>query len=258
MIVKQAANVLDLLEYFARVQRVSSLADISGDLGWPRSSTFNLISTLVQRGFLYEPRARGGFYPTPRWLALAGEIAAANPVPDAATALMEEMAQISGETVWIAAPNGLQAVILNVIQSKHPVRYAAEVGKQVPIHQTASGQAIMCQMAPAQIEKILGKVRFERHGSGAPMSIAEVKKSIRESLERGWFGSASAYSQDLGGVSVPLPINGLQYALTVAGPLFRVEEQMPDTARKMHEAIGRRLGADYLATQVPALQRPSG
>ena len=53
MIVRQAAHVLDLLEYFLHVKEPSNLADISVAMGWPRSSTFNLLTTLSQRGFLY-------------------------------------------------------------------------------------------------------------------------------------------------------------------------------------------------------------
>ncbi|MFT4960630.1 MAG: IclR family acetate operon transcriptional repressor [Paracoccaceae bacterium] len=257
MIVKQAENVLDLLEYFGRIQRVASLSEISADLGWPRSSTFNLISTLVKRGYLYEPKPRGGFYPTPRWLVLAREITTANPLPESAINLMEDLAQTSGETVWLAAPNGQQAVFLAVLQSAHPVRYTADVGKQVPIHLTASGQAIMSQMSKPQITSILNKATFVRYGPGTPMSVQEVTKNMDVSLKRGWFCSASSYSKDLGGVSVPLTINGSAYSVTVAGPLFRVEDQMDDTAEKIHAAIGRHFGANYIRDNLPNLHRLS-
>jgi DNA-binding IclR family transcriptional regulator len=257
MIVKQAANVLDLLEYFSQNQRVASLAEISHDLGWPRSSAFNLISTLIKRGFLYEPKPRGGFYPTPRWLALANEIAIANPLPEQATNLIKDLAQLTGETVWIAAPNGQQAVLLAVIPSTHPIRYIADAGKQVPIHLTSSGQATMSQMSLQHIAAILKKASFIRYGDGTPMSVPEVEKKIADALRRGWFCSASAYSKDLGGVSVPLTIDGSIYSVTVAGPLFRVGSQMPDIARMVHAAIARHFGPDYMRSQLPNLHRLS-
>lgn len=55
MNVKQAANVLDLLEFFARHKRPATLAEVAKAMEWPRSSTFNLLGTLASRGFLYEP-----------------------------------------------------------------------------------------------------------------------------------------------------------------------------------------------------------
>jgi DNA-binding IclR family transcriptional regulator len=185
MRVKQAANVLDILEFFARERRAASLAELSTHFGWPRSSTFNLISTLVERGFLYEPKPRGGFYPTPRWLALAEEIAEAEPLPEPARALLRDLAAETGETVWIAAHSGQHAVLMSVIQSAQAVRYTAEPGRRVPLHGTASGQAIMSQMSAAQVAGILRRAVFERFGPGTPMSVEEVEESIRSSLERG-------------------------------------------------------------------------
>ncbi|MEI4484883.1 helix-turn-helix domain-containing protein [Frigidibacter sp. MR17.14] len=255
MIVKQAANVLDILEYFAREQRPASLAELSEHFGWPRSSCFNLIQTLAERGFLYEPKPRGGFYPSPRWLALAQEIASAEPLPEAALALTRDLAQLTAETIWIAAPSGQHAILMSVIQSKLAVRYMAEPGRRVPLHGTASGQAIMCQMGAAQQAAILRRAVFERYGSGSPMSIEEVEARIRTSLARGWFESASAFSQDLGGVSVPLPLGGKPFSVTVAGPLFRVLPRVGEIAAQMHATIGRHMGEEYLARNVPQLHR---
>ncbi len=255
MQVKQAANVLDILEYFAREQKAASLAELSRHFGWPRSSTFNLISTLVERGFLYEPKPRNGFYPTPRWLALAREIAGAEPLPEAAGALMQALASATGETVWMAAHSGQYAVLLSAIQSSQAVRYTAEPGQRVPLHGTASGQAIMSQMDAAQVAGILRRAVFERFGPGTPMSVEEVEDSIRTSLERGWFRSASAFSRDLGGVSLPLALGGRVFAITVAGPLFRVEQRMEEIANVMHKAIEQHFGAGYFAREIPNIRR---
>lgn len=255
VLVRQAANVLELLEFFAAHKKPASLAQVAQHFGWPRSSTFNLLSTLIERGFLYEPRPRGGYYPTPRWLALAQEIVAAEPLPEALVRLVRDLAERSGETVWISAPSGQHAVLLEVVQSTQAVRYTAEAGKRVPLYATASGQAILSQMTPAQCASLLRKTVFERYSSGTPMSVEAVEESIRRSLERGWFQSASAFSRDLGGASVPIVADGRILSVTVAGPLFRVAGRMEDFGRELHRAVARHLGRDYFARQVPNLAR---
>lgn len=255
MLVKQAANVLDLLEFFARERRAATLAELSSHFGWPRSSTYNLISTLVERGFLYEPKRRGGFYPTPRWLALAEEIATAEPLPEAIVRLIRDLARVTGETVWVAGPSGQHAVLLTVIESAEAVRYTAEPGRRVPIHATASGQALLSQMAPQHAAAILRKAVYKQYAGGAPMSAEEVKHSIRTSLASGWFRSAASYSRELGGVSVPLVVNERVLSLTVAGPLSRVEDQMQHIAIEVHKAVARHFGIDYFAQKVPNLHR---
>ncbi|OWJ77373.1 IclR family transcriptional regulator [Haematobacter missouriensis] len=255
MAVKQAANVLDLLEYFAAHQRPASLAEISARFGWPRSSAFNIISTLVERGFLYEPKPRGGYYPTPRWLALAQDVAAAEPTPEGLQELLADLAAQTQETVWTAAQSGQQAILMSVIQSRQAIRYIAEPGRRVPLHGTASGQAIMCQLPRAQVTALLKRASYTRYGSGTPMTAEEVEESMATSLARGWFRSASAFSQDLGGVSVPLPLGGRAFSVTVAGPLFRIFDRMGEIALTMHRAIERRFGPGYFADNVPQLHR---
>lgn len=256
MQVKQAANVLDLLEFFAERRASASLAEVSQHFGWPRSSTFNLLSTLVSRGFLYEPRARGQFYPTPRWLTLAQDVAAAEPLPESLASLLQDVATQTGETAWIAARSGQHAVFLEVIESQALVRYAAKVGTRVPLHATATGQSIMSQMTPAQQSTILRKAEFKRYGPGTPMSIQAVEASMREALGRGWFVSSSAFTADLGGIAIPIVIGERIFALTVAGPWFRVEERLEQMAHIMHNAVALHLGPDTLGKHLRRLHGP--
>lgn len=256
MQVRQVENVLDLLEFFAERGRAASLADVSEHFEWPRSSTYNLLSTLSSRGYLYEPSGRGRFYPTPRWQVIAQKISAAEPVPDEILKLARYLRDTTSETVCIGAAAGMSVVFLEVIDSPARVRYAAESGQRVPIHSTASGWSILSQWSPSQRASLLRKVEFERYGSGTPMSVDAVEDRIRVGLHRGWFKSASAYSVDLGGVSIPLIFSDRIYAITVAGPLNRVEAIMPEIAVRMHDAIGSHFGADYLTTQIKGLSSP--
>ncbi|SMH36167.1 IclR family transcriptional regulator [Mesorhizobium australicum] len=256
MTVRQVQNVLDLLEFFAERGKPASLAEVSQHFGWPRSSTFNVLSTLSGRGFLFEPEGRGRFYPTPRWLSLSQAISASEPVPEPLLRLARDLAARTDETICVGAASGMSVVFLEVIQSSQRVRYAAEVGQRIPIHATASGQAIMSQWGEAQRNAVLRKVVFERYGSGTPMSIEAVEDQMRAGLHRGWFRSASNYSVDLGGISVPIAASGRVYAVTVAGPLNRIENAMFRIAGEVHEAIARHFGPSYLKTEIGNLTTP--
>src|SRR3546814_16208517 len=106
MIVRQAANALEILEYFARRLKPATPAEIAEDLGWPRSSTFKLVGTLASKGYLYAPRARGGSYPSPRWLVLAEAAASADTLPDPYHPLAPDLMRATGESVAGSAPGG--------------------------------------------------------------------------------------------------------------------------------------------------------
>ncbi len=103
MNVKQVANVLELVEFFAQHRQPATLAEVARHFDWPRSSTFNLLGTLASRGYLYEPRARGAYYPSPKWLSLLQQIERAEPIPEPFRALLRALAERTGETAVLAA-----------------------------------------------------------------------------------------------------------------------------------------------------------
>jgi DNA-binding IclR family transcriptional regulator len=245
MHVKQAANVLELLEYFSRRRRAATLAEISDDLGWPRSSTFNLVGTLAEKGFLYEPRIRGGYYPTPRWLTLSQTISDAEPLPDRALDLAAEIAEESGETTAIAAPAGVHAIFIHVVESSQAIRYFTQVGDRIPLYASSVGRALLTQYSADERQALYRRIQFERFSDTTLTSIDALEAELRRAAERGYHQSNAEYQTDLAGVSLPLPIGMRRLSIVVAGPVSRCldrRSQIADLIRRGIRRFSRDLG----------------
>lgn len=239
MHVRQAANVLELLEFFARRGRIATIAEIADELGWPRSSTFNLVGTLADAGFLYEPYDRRGYYPTPRWLALAQATAAAEPLPAALHELVAEVVRDSGETTAIGAPAGAHASLLEVVESSQAVRFFAHVGDRVPIHASSVGRALLAQYAPAERQALYRRLAFERYSDTTPMDADAVEAALREAEARGYHQSDQEYLPDLAGVALPLPLPHRRLSIVVAGPVSRCLARRAEIAALVRAACER-------------------
>lgn len=239
MIVRQAAYVLEIFEYFSQIRQPATMADIAEHFGWPRSSTFNLLSTLAEKGYLYEPRPRAGYYPTPRWLALAKIISEVEPLPAWTHALIAELSAASGETAAIAAPAGTMAVFIDVVESNAAIRYFAQIGHRIPIHASSSGRALLLQYSLEERNTLYRKIEFKQYGPNTPISIDAVETELRKSSERGYCQSFADFSQDLLGIAQPLPIGGRRLSVVVAGPEFRMGTKMPEVAAIMTSSIKR-------------------
>ncbi|QHI97469.1 helix-turn-helix domain-containing protein [Xylophilus rhododendri] len=242
MNVKQAANVLDLIEFFAEYRRPATLAEIARHFDWPRSSAFNLLGTLAARGFLYEPRAREGYYPTPQWAVLIGRIEQAQPIPAWLHELLQALVEQTGETAALAAASGAFALFIDAVESPHAIRYTARSGKQIPMHVTATGRALLSQMQPQERATILRKAEFRRYTDTTLMSAEAVEQEIARSSQRGWFLGQAEYTQELGGVAIPLGLPHRQLAVLVGGPTYRLQGRIEEVA-----AIMTRLAGAYLA-----------
>ncbi|KAF1686722.1 IclR family transcriptional regulator [Pseudoxanthomonas broegbernensis] len=243
MHVRQAANVLELLEFFARRGSVATLAEIADELGWPRSSTFNLVNTLADAGFLYEPFDRRGYYPTPRWLMLAQRVAEAEPLPGAIHELAAEVARRTGETTAIGAPAGVHASLLDVAESAHAVRFFARIGDRIPIHASSLGRALLAQYAPAERQALYRRIRFERYSQTTPMAPEAIESAIAEGERRGYHRSDHEYLPDLAGVALPLPLPHRRLSIVVAGPVSRCLEHRDAIARTVRDLRDRCLAA---------------
>ena len=253
MNVKQAANVLDLIEFFAQHRKPAALAEIARHFDWPRSSTFNLLGTLAGRGYLYEPRSRGGYYPSPLWSSLLQQIEAAEPIPEPFRNLLHALVERTQETAVLAATSGSHAVFVEAVESPHAIRYTARPGKLIPLHVTATGRALLSMLAPGDRAAVLRRATFERYTPTTLMSVAAVEKEIQRSIERGWFEGAAEFTHDLGGVALPLPVPHRQFAVLVAGPMFRVKARSKELAKIIASETEKHLG-DLLS---PDTRRPA-
>ncbi len=87
-----------------------------------------------------------------------------------------------------------------------------------------------------------GRCRVEARRSG---SHGLPHRGGQEGRERGCFRSALCYTPNLGGVAVQITRGDRTNSVTVAGPLFRVEDKAEMHALTIQETIGAVLGAHY-------------
>lgn len=239
MLVKQVANVIQILEYFVERKRPATLSEISDELGWPRSSTFNLIGTLVDKGYIYEPRIRGGYYPSPRWLTTAQSLADAEPLPEAISALVSEIVKETDETTAICAPARTFAVLVHVTETLQPIRYFAKVGSRVPIYASSAGRAVLTHYTLDERMSIYRKIQFEQYTDTTITSIDALEAEILSEQKRGYHQSHAEYIPDLAGVAIPLSVPHRRLSIVVAGPVSRCLNRRSEIANILQKGVAR-------------------
>lgn len=239
MLIKQISNLFELMDLFVRARKPLSAREIVDEFSWPRSSVFNMISTLVEHGYLYQPVARGGYYPTTKWMDLARELADAQPLPESVHKLLVELMSLTGETLILAAPEGGSVVLLDVVEPQAVIRYTASVGQRLPIHVTAAGRAILSQYSPAERAATLGRIHYERFEKGAFMTPESVERDIQNSVENGWYVNLASYAHGLAGIAVPFPFRNRRGAIVLGAPVSRVEQRVDDLGRLLRDSVRR-------------------
>jgi DNA-binding IclR family transcriptional regulator len=242
MTVRTADRTLDIFESFARRQRPITVSDLARELSLPTSTCFALVRTLVDRGFLYYLRPRGAFYPTRRLSQVADAIAHHDPIAQNIRPLLEALRDATGETVILGKLQGLGVVYLEIIESRHAVRYTMTVGSVRALHASSIGKAIVSAMEDEPRERLLSLLKYPKLTDHTIRSRAQYRKSLEEGVKRGYWTNVGESSPDVMGVALPVRIFGDLYGINLVGPQSRFDRNLKSYVDALKATI-RKVGA---------------
>lgn len=235
MNVKTAGRTLDLFEAFAREGKPLSLSQLARAIDAPVSSCFGIVRTLEARGYLYEVKARAGFYPTKLLFEHARAIASRDPLAERFVPSLEKLRDQTGETVLLSKRVDRQAVYLAVLDGLHSIRYSPKVGEFRPLHASASGKALLGSLAPALRNELLEGMKLPRVTSRTITSRAALEADLEQGRARGWYVTHGETVADLMAVAVPVAASGEIYSVALAGPMQRMEGALKRHAKLLIE-----------------------
>ncbi|UNO42746.1 IclR family transcriptional regulator [Streptomyces sp. MST-110588] len=153
--VKSAVRTVELLEYFAARPGTHGLTAIQEAVGYPKSSLYMLLRTLVDLGWI-ETDATGTRYGIGvRALLVGTSYIDGDEVVAAARPTLDRLADDTTETVHLARLDGADVVCLAARTARHHLRPGARVGRRLPAHSTSLGKALLATYTDEQIRTML-------------------------------------------------------------------------------------------------------
>jgi IclR family transcriptional regulator, acetate operon repressor len=153
--VKSAVRTVELLEFFANSPGMHSLAAVQESVGYPKSSLYMLLRTLVDLGWI-ETDATGTRYGIGvRALLVGTSYIDGDEVVAAARPTLDRLAEETSETIHLARLDGTDVVYLATRQSQHYLRPFTRVGRRLPAHSTALGKALLATCSDEQVRTML-------------------------------------------------------------------------------------------------------
>ncbi|HEV2582021.1 MAG TPA: IclR family transcriptional regulator, partial [Ktedonobacteraceae bacterium] len=150
--VQKAAEVLDL---FSVEHPEWGVSELSKKLSFPKSSTSELVSTLVEQGLLR--RTNSGRYKLGwRIVALSQILLSTTDFRTEARLIMESLIARFGETVHLAALESGQVIYIDKLQGTRAVQVSVTgVGHRLPAHCSGVGKAILADYPWEDVIQIL-------------------------------------------------------------------------------------------------------
>lgn len=219
-------RTLDVFEAFAQAKRPLSLTELAKQLGIPASSCHDVLGALLERGYLYELKPRAGYYPTARLFELARTIHDNDPVTERAQPVLRQLSLALNASVSLGKASGLQLIYLVVCNPPDPLRFSVQVGSSARnLYATSAGKALLGGLPPEEQAAYLHSIELKPMTAYTQTSPERLLQELRESEKRGWYVNREESVEDALTVSTRFEWGGVNYVITAAGTLKRMDRQ---------------------------------
>ncbi|MCS6711931.1 IclR family transcriptional regulator [Brachybacterium sp. EF45031] len=153
-----ADATLRVLTFLAAQRGPVPAARVAAELSLPRSTTYDLLATLVQHGYALHLAADRQYALGPAAYELAAGYSRHAPLARVGRRAVERLVDSVGESGHLAVLHG--ADVLYIVEERARSRSRAslvtDIGVRLPAHLTASGLAMLAQMPPAHVRTLYG------------------------------------------------------------------------------------------------------
>jgi IclR family KDG regulon transcriptional repressor len=244
--VKSADRIFTILEYLASAG-AASFATIVRELSLPNSSGHQLLQTALKRGYLEYDETEHKFQLGFRLWQVAQSYVPAGDVVGLARPFMEDLRELTKETVQLARLDGLDTLYLAIAESPHPMKLVSAVGARLGAHATALGKVLLAALPDEEINRRLREVKLTRFTDRTITDHDQLKAELRRVRSRGYGEDNEEYVVGCRCIAIPIRTQGkTAVALSVSVPTARYDRAI---ARRIREALAASVDSIERATQ---------
>ncbi len=184
---KSAARVVDILSLIARSEKPLKITEISNMLDIPKSSTFSLLYTLVDKSFLeIDDNNLKTFKLGLKLFEVGTSYLTKKELPKVATPLLEKLMNEVSDTVFLAVEDEGELVYLKKFEPSSEIRTTARLGSRKPMYCTGLGKALLATYSRQKVKEIVGNGDLEALTKYTITDPKELMKDLEEIRNRGY------------------------------------------------------------------------
>lgn len=244
---KSSIRTIEILHSIAANPSQLTLTEISRRLNIPKSTTYQILMTLVSLKVLEIDKDKT-FRLGIRFFEIALPSFDRMDLRRVARPIMEELSKDVGETVFLATHDAGEIIYLHQVEGPTRLRLSVTIGTRGPMHCTALGKAILAALPEHRVRQITGGGALTAETRFTLKTHASLLEDLRGTRARGYAIDISELQDDIACVGAPLydsssyPIG----ALSVAGPVSSFNgERLKWIGEQLQAAalgLSRRLG----------------
>lgn len=227
---------------FLADKRRATLTEISRGTNTPVATAHRILTTLQQRGMASLNEKDGNWSVGVQAFRIGNAYEASSNLMAAATPVMEELSQLTGETANLAIEDGGELLYLIQVESNNPIRASLKNGAASYFHTSGVGKALLAHKDATQLDRFLKGRSLVRQTSKSITDHEQLKSELGRIRELGWALDDEERYMGMRCIAAPVydPLGQAIAGVSISGPSTRFpDDQLQNLAGKVQSAAGR-------------------
>ncbi|MFZ7942539.1 IclR family transcriptional regulator [Neobacillus sp. 19] len=224
---KSASRVMDILTILSSANEPLSVSELSRELKAPKSSTFEILTTMVVKGFLEFDEVQKTYKPGIKLFEVGTSYLNNTDLTKEVRPYLESLVKATGETAFLAIPIDEDIVYLDKVEAPSSIRTTATLGMRLPMYLTGLGKALLAAYPDQKVEEIMLNKNFTPMTSNTISDYESLKVNLEQIRQRGYAIDNREREEDVFCIAVPIWDYSNQpiAAISIAGLATRMTEK---------------------------------
>jgi DNA-binding IclR family transcriptional regulator len=237
--VQSIARAFAIAEEIARNREGIGLAELSKRVGLHNSTTFHLVKTMVQLGYVSQLADSRKYRIGRRMFTLAAGALDEIELVSVATPVLEKLTRGTGEYSHFAIRSGEQIVVVAKTAGSGIFQMVDRTGAVRPGHATALGKVLLAALSTSQLDRYLETCELRKFTAKTIVEKDALLRELEEVRRKGLAFDDGEFDPEARCVAVPVRdfTGRVAGAIGMSGPMWRLSLQaLQEKSKYVREA----------------------
>ncbi len=197
-------RAIQVLEILAASHSGYSLADLSRQTGFPKSSLFRILLTLDRNSLVQFDEARSTYSLGFKLIDWGHRALDKIDLKTITHPHLVRLAHETKESYYVAVLDDSEVIIIDRADTPDVWSMVARLGARSPVHATATGQVLVADLTPEVQEGLLARISLKKFTPSTIISVSKLRKRLREVHDHGFSVADAEYKPDLCAIATPI------------------------------------------------------
>lgn len=197
-------KAINILEIFLKSDSTLSLNEISKLTGLNAATTYRLVSTLLQRGYLSHNQNKGMYSLGLKMMDYNFAIRRTLKFIDFAYLSLSRLSKEQNESVYLAVMDGDESLVIEEVGIDEELRINSPVGKRLKLHCTAGGKILMASLSKGERKAYYLRNTLQPFTKNTITDISQLEKELETAKLEGVAFDKEEYRLGIWATAAPI------------------------------------------------------